>query len=1074
MSVTTKRAIWLGSAVTIAFAGFASVAQADDADAPLNGVKITEGVQVAQAATTPAPAAEEKPEEKKIERVVVTGSRLKKNEFTSSAPIQVITREETTLEGLNDTTDILQGSPLSSGSQQINNTFGGFVTQGGPGANTVSLRGLGAQRTLVLINGRRIAPAGTRGQVGQADLNTIPESMIDRIEILKDGGSSIYGSDAVAGVINIITKKAYEGVALSASGTAPFEGAGEEYQINGTWGEVFERGHFMMTGEYYRRETLTIGDRDYLGCPQDRVTNSAITSSGAPGNISDGGVGSILDIIDPATSQSKCFNSLEGVFDRLVGAFPAGGRFIPDPTAVAGGGPFALDLLGWKRVGLSYVQVANRLFGTSAGASASAVFAALTPAQRTAVESAWRGTQAAVPTNDPRQQETDYISPVTRYSFFGEGSYDLLPGMEGYAELAFVRRESEQHRFRQFFPNVCGAAANGYGIFPALNGAALACTATNANNPFGVLARSIPLIPTDGQQTVDFYRAVLGIRGDLSDKFPIFGNWSYDLYVQHARTEADYTNDIIYNDAVNATTGPGGCNQALILTSGSLCSTLPVNGVNWFRTSLITDGIFTDAERAFLFTKETGHTTFTQTIVNGVVTGDAFNLPAGAVSAALGFEARWDEIDDTPGLQARSNNLWGQTSAGRTFGHDAVKEVFGEVSVPLMAGKSFAESLTLDASARYTSYDSFGEDSTYKVGLNWQITPEYRVRGTTGTSFRAPALFEQFLGNQTGFQGQANIDSCILWNLSGDASIIAACGPGGYNLPANYSAAGYSSAIINTNGSSLLDAERSEARTVGFIWTPDWIDFSVALDYWEFEVNNEVAQFGSANIIFACLTQPPTISPLNPFCALHQRDTNPASPTFGRIISVNNSYVNISSQVSDGLDLTARYEHEFSFGKLLLNFAGTWTFTDEIRTFDAFALNDFNGELYDPDFTGRFNARFDYTDWTFFWAVDMAARSSNDEAGAQFTNGGNLALFRASPFTGVFKQNTEWTATHTASVRYRAADWEVTLGVINLFDEEPPAVSSCTTCFRQGNSVSFGGPYDIEGRRGFLEVTKEF
>src|SRR5262249_48189673 len=116
-------------------------------------------------------------EGEKVERVVVTGSRLRKSEFTSSAPIQIITREDSTLEGLNDTADILQTSTSAAGSQQINNTFSAFVVPGGSGANTLSLRGLGAQRTLVLVNGKRLAPAGSTGQLGQPDLNTLPQSM---------------------------------------------------------------------------------------------------------------------------------------------------------------------------------------------------------------------------------------------------------------------------------------------------------------------------------------------------------------------------------------------------------------------------------------------------------------------------------------------------------------------------------------------------------------------------------------------------------------------------------------------------------------------------------------------------------------------------------------------------------------------------------------------------------------------------------------------------------------------------------------------------------------------------------
>ncbi|MEQ1866226.1 MAG: TonB-dependent receptor, partial [Micropepsaceae bacterium] len=820
MSVKTKRAMWLGSAVTFAFVGFATSTWADEK--ALSGVEVTKGVQVAQAATpAPAAAAEEKPEEKKVERVVVTGSRLKKNEFTSSSPIQVITTEETTLEGLNDTSDILQGSTLSAGSQQINNTFGGFVTQGGPGANTLSLRGLGAQRTLVLINGRRIAPAGTRGQVGQADLNTIPESMIDRIEILKDGGSSIYGSDAVAGVVNIITRKNYDGVTFSATTNQPEISAGATYQADASWGETFDRGHFMVSVEYFRRDELRFGDRyEEFGCAQDRVTDSGVT--GRPSQL---GTGSGLDLIDPATGKSYCVNLLEGVFDRLI----SGGRFVPNPAAIAGGGPFGLDLAGWQRVGLSYNQVAGLLTGI--GGTVNNQYDNMTPAQRTAVEAAWRANTVAVPNSDPRFLQTTLVAPTTRYSFFGEGAYDVLPGIEAYTELAFVRRESEQERFRQLFPNVCGSAiapnANFYGTFlanvvpatalpcaggalPATLGGGVVVGGTNASNPFGQLSRSIGMIPTNSDQTVDFYRAVIGARGDIADRFPIFGGWSYDLFYQHTRSESDYTNDIIYNDRVNATTGPGTCIQALITISGGNCASIPT-GISWFDPNWVSNGILPANQAAFLFAKETGHTTYTQKIINGVMTGDAFTMPAGAVSAALGFEARWDEIDDTPGSQQANNNLWGQSSAGRTAGTDGVKEVFGEVSVPILAGKSFAESLTLDASARYTSYDSYGEGSTYKLGLNYQITPEYRLRGTTGTSFRAPALFELYLANLTGFSNQTALDPCVA--TQANPVIIASCLAIGIN-PATYNPAVHASALVLTGGGKDLTAETSEARTL--------------------------------------------------------------------------------------------------------------------------------------------------------------------------------------------------------------------------------------------------------------------
>ena len=173
-----------------------------------------------------------------LETITVTGSRIGRDVFNSVSPVQVITREETTLAGFNSTAAALQSNQVTGGTSQINNAFGGYVTNGGPGANTLSLRGLGATRTLILLNGRRVAPAGSRGSVGSADLNVLPNAMIDRVEILKDGASSIYGSDAVAGVVNLITKKTIDGVNFEAQHNATEAGGGDERRYSITFGKI--------------------------------------------------------------------------------------------------------------------------------------------------------------------------------------------------------------------------------------------------------------------------------------------------------------------------------------------------------------------------------------------------------------------------------------------------------------------------------------------------------------------------------------------------------------------------------------------------------------------------------------------------------------------------------------------------------------------------------------------------------------------------------------------------------------------------------------------------------------------
>ena len=156
---------------------------------------------------------------------------------------------------------------------RVNNAFLGFVTEGGPGANTVSLRGLGAVRTLVLLNGRRLAPAGTRGQVAPADINTLPSSIVSRIEVLKDGASSVYGSDAVAGVVNIITRRGINDTTLEAFTDQTFDGGAEQYSASLVTGKTGD--NFQVSGslEYNETKALLVGDRDWSRCPTDNRYN---------------------------------------------------------------------------------------------------------------------------------------------------------------------------------------------------------------------------------------------------------------------------------------------------------------------------------------------------------------------------------------------------------------------------------------------------------------------------------------------------------------------------------------------------------------------------------------------------------------------------------------------------------------------------------------------------------------------------------------------------------------------------------------------------------------------------------
>ena len=204
------------------------------------------------------------------EGVVVVGSRIRRDRFNTADPVTVINRDAAVDAGFTSTAEMLQSVGVTGGTAQINDTFGGFVTEGGPGANTLSLRGLGATRTLILLNGRRIAPSGTRGQVGATDLNVLPNAIVDRIEVLNTGASSVYGSDAVAGVVNIVTLSKYQRTCRRSRTSALRRSARAREALSVTFGTSGERFSLLGSFELFDRNRITLGDVPWARCPTTR------------------------------------------------------------------------------------------------------------------------------------------------------------------------------------------------------------------------------------------------------------------------------------------------------------------------------------------------------------------------------------------------------------------------------------------------------------------------------------------------------------------------------------------------------------------------------------------------------------------------------------------------------------------------------------------------------------------------------------------------------------------------------------------------------------------------------------
>ena len=977
--------------------------------ASVAGAFVLAGTAGAQNAPQAA-AASEPPQDKELIEVVVTGSRVRRDEFTSASPVQIITRDQSVLAGLASTTEILQGSTATGGGQQINNYFGGFVTEGGPGANTISLRGLGAVRTLVLLNGRRIAPAGTRGQVGSADLNVLPSAMVERVEILKDGASSIYGSDAVAGVVNIITRRGIDEWTVEATGLNTYDGGGDQTVASLVGGQTSDRFEINGSLEFYERTNLEVGQRDWASCSTELLRDPV--------------TGQRFDQIDPLTGKPKCFpiSGLAGTngtaHNYIVSSVPmAGARWEPDPGATSSVIP------GWKNVDVA----ANR-----------------------------------APFPEMLLKES-LISPAKTYTGFLNATYDLhaLGDAELYFEALGTRRTSEQIGSRQlsvdyyrghpFVPEPFRSSGGGLGL-----------------NPFGqtIAARALVAWGNDEtSQAVNFWRGVAGLRGDLP-----FGNWKYDGYVVYNKASASYTfqsflTDRVYNsiDVVVAPTGTtaptrsvNGVNYTCrVNTTNPSAGCVPVPAI----TGSFLRGVVDDAYRNYVFRPVTGHTSFDETTVSLTADGNIWPVPAGNIKGAVGLEYRKSRLNDTPSNDSINANLYNLTSGGITKGDDSVKELFAEVEVPILRGVQFAQDLTFNVSGRYTDYDSYGSDNTYKLGLGWTPVKWLKLRGTKGTSYRAPGIYEQFLAPTSGFLSSQN-DPCNQYgNLPTTSARYRNCAaelPGQPNFQAS------SSVRVDAAGgrsTGLLKSETSDADTIGIVLQPDLGarigDLSLAVDWWKIEVDGQIDRIGGAAILQRCYDDPQFRSG-GGFCNLV------APRTSGGTLQVLDNFINIATQIAEGFDYTVRYNREIGTGELKVDLRATQYRVQDSKLFPEDPFDKNNGTLFSPEWVGDLDARYEWKEWTLRYGLTYVGAMDS------------YAFFEEDPKTSVFDLATGEYMTHNMSVKYKSKNkWEVLVGVRNLTDEEPKKFSAGVTSLRQGDALLYSG-YDFFGRTAFLTVSKTF
>lgn len=1050
---------------------------------------------------------------RRIEEIVVTGSRLKRDTYSSIAPLQIITGQVSREIGSIDPSTILQESTAAAGIQ-TDITFQGFVLDNGPGASTIDLRGFGGSRTLVLINGRRIAPAGVEGAPVSPDLNMVPSSLVQQYEILLDGASSIYGSDAIAGVANIILRKDFDGLELEAYTTVPQYANGIQNTFSAAWGKNGDRGFFGVAVEYNEGEPVRLKDRPWTdGCESPREIDEN-------GNIRT--INRFYEI-NFGMSSSPCitFFGAQRIFDTF-GLFGSiywtegeSNTGIPNFSEASlwsvtidgdGDGNPDVDFTDyWISSDLGDAHMFPERDRISAMAYGEYTFEGemnLTPffemqynKRKTYAYSPGAVIQEVVPGNNP----------------FNPCNPSGVTGVDcGLAYDSVLNNPTYLNNFAQYYEGAC--AFFGFPIE--------ACTP----GLFGLYAGPVGQQPIQAQVSirgdrddvfseVDQLRIVAGIKGDL----PMLNagsldDWSFDLAFVHSdgrgtslrrginEERLDYS---LSTSVVDPSSGQVVCGTD---TSGD---GIPDSGdcvpVNLFAPSLyqgiIGNELASQAERDFLFSDRSFVTDYVQSTLSLVATGDLFNLTAGTVAAAIGYEFRNDDIDSIPNDVARDGLLWGFFRDLGAVGSKDTKEWFAEIEIPLMANEPGAKELTLNLSTRHTDDEFYGGAWTYSSKLAYRPIDSLLLRATVGTSYRAPNLAENFLGGQSGFRGL--FDPCvtpentlvlgpdgIMYDPSldtRDPQIIANCIADGVDptdlgiIASGATTPLYSVEVLRGVSNFELDEEKSKSFTAGFAWEQPFFqsfDLTIGATYYNIDLRDEIIQLFSQLSINDCYTD---VEGDSTFCSNITRD-----PITGLIVEVAEAFLNRDSITTEGVDINLAFDWPTQMFGRAVDIGADVSMNRKLKFQTVFVnsssgetdVDDFIGEFGLPKWEGQAIVRADVGKFRLTWNTRFIDAVAQNPLGVDsFSNvvdGGSDTCL--GPAYGDVNCRDIGYADHyyrhDASFYYLGDVWTIGVGVRNLQNTAPPQVDG-TEVF-SFNNVPFGAGYDVNGRTYFFNVRAAF
>lgn len=884
--------------------------------------------------------------------IVVTGSRIARPTLESSVPLTSVTVDE-----LTDTGDVSLGDALND-LPSLRSTFSqGNSTRfiGTAGLNILDLRGLGVERTLVLVNGKRHITALPGDYL--VDVNTIPVDLLERVDVVTGGNSAIYGSDAVAGVVNFITKRNFDGINLRAQGGISSRGDRGNVFVSGTWGKNFAdgRGNVAVSAEYARSEALYFTDRPkltgaYDGRCQYQQTDDVIgepaAGDGIPDNtflcgirnasISDGGT---VGALDAATNARR----------RFLRFGPDGNLFIDTPDQA------------FSPVGSNFQQ----------------------------------GGQGSTLRNTGQ-----LAAGLQRYAINLLAHYDVSDAFRPYIEAKYVHVDAVQEGQPSFFqgdiPGFFGGGTNLRCDNPFLNDnnrSILTNTVSTCarRNPDG----TIFVDPNTGLRAFDGSRALLiqrfntdfGGRGEIHDRdtFRIVAgvegtfndDWGYELSVNYGRLETKLQslnnlklfdlqgNDdgfLLALDAVRNSAGQIVCRvnaDAITTNDRPDCVPLNVFGVGAPSQAAL-DFVNTTALR-----KEKAEEFVALASVNGDLS-QLFELPGGPIGFALGAEYREEKAESIFDELTASGGTFLNAIAPFTPPKLSVKEAFGEISIPLLANMPFAEELSINASARVSDYNSSaGTVWAYNVQGLYAPIPDIRFRAAYAKSVRTPTQSDLFSSQSQNFAFIA--DPCDIVNIGNGPNRAANCLAAG--LPANFvnQPARDRSTGFLSGGNPTLQNEIGKSLTLGIVAEPSFLPgFNFTVDYYKIKVEGLIAVLGAQQIINLCYDDAGGIN--NVFCATVKRN---GDGTF-QDPAVISGGVNFAAQKTEGIDFDVQYRrtfdngHRVSFRAIATHLLRLDNFTNPLNPADP---NRQMGELGDPRWAANASINYDFGEFDLSWNV---------------------------------------------------------------------------------------------------------